>query len=146
MSEIDKKNNVKPGEQHLSSQTKQKYLMKRRAKKSFTCSQCGKSFIYKYKLKVHTGEKPFTCDQCGKSFTRSPNLKDLMNIHTGEKPYKCSHCDKRFSRSGDLEKHKLVLTGEKPRACDQCGKSFALKQFTARESSYWRETVQVFIL
>ncbi len=135
--EVEKKNHAKTGEKPLSwSQTKQKDLMNRGAKKSFTCSQCGKSFTYKHHLelhmRVHTGEKPFTCDQCGKSFTRSPNLKDHMNIHTGEKPYNCSHCDKKFSRSGDLEKHKLVHTGEKLHTCDQCGKSFALKQhFTA---------------
>ncbi len=101
MSEVEEKNHIKTGEKLLScSQTKQKDLKKRGAKKSFTCTECGKSLTRKsldVHMRVHTGEKPFICNQCGKSFTRSLSLKVHMNIHTGEKPYECSHCNKRFS-------------------------------------------------
>ncbi|XP_016393536.1 oocyte zinc finger protein XlCOF6-like, partial [Sinocyclocheilus rhinocerous] len=128
LSEYEEKNNAKSRENPLScSQTKQKDL-KKRAKKSFTCTQCGKSLTSKYKfdvhIRVHTGDKPFTCDQCGKSFTQSSSLKKHMHIHTGEKPYKCSYCDERFSQSGYLKPHERIHTGEKLYTCDQCGKSF----------------------
>ncbi|XP_058625589.1 gastrula zinc finger protein XlCGF49.1-like [Onychostoma macrolepis] len=101
LSEVEEKNHVKTGEKPSSCfQTKQKDLKKRRTKKSFTCTQCGKSFSRKNKLnvhmRVHTGEKPFTCDQCGKSFSQSAHLKKHMNIHTREKLHTCDQCGKTF--------------------------------------------------
>ncbi len=48
LSEVEEKHHVKPGEKPLSRlKTKNKFLKKRRAEKSFTCTQCGKSFSYK---------------------------------------------------------------------------------------------------
>ncbi len=104
----EKQHHVKTGEK-THSQTERVSLLKRRDKKSFTCTQCGQSFTYKQSLKrhmnIHTGEKPFTCDQCGKSFTDSSNLQKHMKIHTGEKPHQCDQCGKTFLRASNLKKH-----------------------------------------
>ncbi len=83
----EKQHHVKTGET-THSQTERVSLLKRRDKKSFTCTQCGKSFTYKHNLnvhmRIHTGEKPFTCDQCGKSFTRSSTLQFHTIINPSE--------------------------------------------------------------
>ncbi|XP_048057412.1 zinc finger protein 271-like [Megalobrama amblycephala] len=130
LSEVEEKHHDKPGEKPLSrSKTKKTFLKKRRAKKSATCTQCGKSFTQKSHLdvhmRVHTGEKPFTCDQCGKSFNQSSNFNVHMRIHTGEKLFICDHCGKTFIGSINLKRHLRVHTKEKPHSCSVCGKSFS---------------------
>ncbi|XP_069604979.1 gastrula zinc finger protein XlCGF17.1-like isoform X1 [Ranitomeya imitator] len=102
-----------------------------KAKKSFSCSACGKCFNSKSHFvthqRTHTGENPFSCSECGKCFKRKSCLVQHHRTHTGEKPFSCSECGKCFKWKSDLVRHQITHTGEKPFLCSECGKCFKWK-------------------
>ncbi|XP_040177118.1 uncharacterized protein LOC120909420 isoform X1 [Rana temporaria] len=86
-------------------------------KKSFSCSECGKTFKDRWNLKthqiVHTGERPFTCSECGKGYSSKGTLNKHMRIHTGERPFSCLECGKRFTYKHTLIIHQSIHTRRK---------------------------------
>ncbi|XP_077372810.1 uncharacterized protein LOC144016045 [Festucalex cinctus] len=97
--------------------------------KRWKCSQCGKTFVSKSKLRRHvlghTGDKPFACSVCGRRFSEKGSLKRHTGTHTGEKLFACSVCGRSFSQNGSLKIHTRTHTGEKPFVCLVCGQNFA---------------------
>ncbi|XP_073398339.1 uncharacterized protein [Dendrobates tinctorius] len=102
-----------------------------KAKKSFSCSECGKYFTRKAHFvnhqRTHTGEKPFSCSECEKCFKQKSALVSHQRIHSGEKPFSCSECEKCFNQKSALDSHQRTHTGEKPFSCSECEKCFNRK-------------------
>ena len=103
-----------------------------REEKTYTCSECKKSFGRRGTLRnhmvTHTGKKVQKCAECGDSFPWPFILKTHMLTHSGKKPHNCTQGDFASSRAGNLRDHKKNTHSlEKPNKCKWCNYSSTQK-------------------
>lgn len=86
-------------------------------KEHFTCSECSKSFKYKYLLNRHVTSAHtdirFECETCHQKFSRKDRLMRHRKVHQGDhgrmNQYKCSKtdCYATFTRKDHLVRHEM---------------------------------------
>uniref|UniRef100_A0A3B5M6N2 C2H2-type domain-containing protein n=1 Tax=Xiphophorus couchianus TaxID=32473 RepID=A0A3B5M6N2_9TELE len=117
-------------EQFLHHHSIQKDMTHSEIRSTFSCEDCGKTFIRKYNFnrhkRIHTEQKSFCCELCEERFNRKSNLSTHVRSHTRQ-PFCCDLCGQRFVNTSHLNSHKRIHTGLKPFCCDICGKGFAHK-------------------
>ena len=103
---------------------------------AFTCSECGKSFIFNeiltkdellHKINKHMLiHKRKQCHGCEKIFTTKRGLKKHITLQSTKKPNKCIECDKNFTLKCTFKIH-MKTHIEHPFECTKCRKSFSQK-------------------
>lgn len=98
--------------------------------RSFRCAVCGKSFKYKYDLKMHRlihqkvdSNSLYCCSNCNYRGRTKSNLKaHCIRRHTDEYKFACEHCGKRFKIEWDLI-HFVTHDGSQ-HMCDICDRFY----------------------
>ena len=95
-------------------------------KKTFSCSECGKTYCEAFKLKHHmqwhtTGRYPFQCDTCSVVCYKKSKLDNHVNtVHLKICPYVCKECDENFKNKNNYDQHMSVKHGAKSFVCPIC--------------------------
>ncbi|XP_040909631.1 zinc finger protein Xfin-like [Toxotes jaculatrix] len=104
------------------------------ASKAFSCSQCGKAFVRKHQLQVHTrlhcGVKPLGRSACGERFAKRESFH--VTCHAGQKSLRCSVCKTGFGDRESLIQHMRIHTRQTQFSCSVCGKEFAWRRYLTK--------------
>ncbi|CAL4092524.1 unnamed protein product, partial [Meganyctiphanes norvegica] len=101
----------------------------------FACTECDYRCSKKYNLTSHmkSHKKAFTCSECGKSFifnkilTKEELLHKINKHMLIHKRKQCAGCEKMFSTNQALNKHIILQSSKKPVNCPECNEKFTLK-------------------
>lgn len=66
----------------------------------------------------HTNIRDYRCERCGKGFMDRQKLQIHTRIHTGERPHCCTICTATFIHQTDLRRHTWAHTQYRPYRCD----------------------------
>ncbi|XP_046574735.1 zinc finger protein 567-like [Haliotis rubra] len=97
------------------------HMMSHEETKSFSCSECDKSYKSLKWLQNHcekSHRKQYKCDVCSEEFEDVASLSSHSKLHTSEDNFKCEACGQRFDDNKHLNKHMKIHKMWKCRRCD----------------------------
>nr|XP_025841535.1 zinc finger protein 426-like [Vulpes vulpes]XP_025841536.1 zinc finger protein 426-like [Vulpes vulpes] len=99
------------------------------AKKTFECSDCGKTFIshsrFQAHVRTHNGRDFNEWRQFLKASVFPAGRTEHVQTHTAQELHECKQCGKSYADSKCLNNHIIRLhAGRKPFECSECGKAF----------------------
>ena len=114
--------------------------------KSFSCSDCKKSFFlendvrYHYK-RVHIASI-LQCNKCPQKFKNKSNLYTHMFSHSNERPFSCEICGNTFKAKNSFKRHMFFHTNIRSYECQTCNKMFKTSEYLRNHKIHVHEGIR----